>query len=223
MWWKRKAKYEDLRAKLDKEIFKYLERKDFQKGYDDSVYYLIYKKKTNFGFEIFELEYLILTEELKICFGLRFNEIENIYDKIHQIESRENAYSLFIDSVNLLHFNEVNRAKFKFNKTEDIDIGFKNAKFIFENYAEEYFKKYDSISKFSELVNREKYVEDLRGNFQNHGGGSKEDRAASGIIASKILKEKDTEDLKRKYLENITSKDLESIFNSIDKYFEKKI
>ena len=43
MWWKRKAKYEDLRAKLDKEIFKYLERKDFQKGYDDSVYYLIYK------------------------------------------------------------------------------------------------------------------------------------------------------------------------------------
>lgn len=216
MWWKQKAKYEDLKLNLDNEIFQYLERKDFQR--DNEA--LIYKRKTDFGFEIFELEYLILNKEMKIGFGLRFNEIEKIYAEIHHIESLENSYTLFIDSVNLLSFKEVDKAKFKFATIEDIKIGFQNAKFIFDNYAKEYFKKYDSILKFSQLVNREKYKEDLRGNFEFHG--SKEDAAINGIIASRILKEKDTDDLKARHLINNPSEDLESTFKLIDEYFEKK-
>jgi len=210
------VKYEDLKAKLDKEIFQYLERNDFQRDNED----LIYKRKTDFGFEIFELEYLILNKEMKIGFGLRFNEIEKIYAEIHDIESLENSYTLFIDSANLLSFKETDKAIFKFDKIEDIKIGFENSKFIFDNYAKEYLKKYDSILKFSQLVNREKYKEDLRGNFELHG--SKEDAAINGIIASMILKEKDTDDLKRKHLTNNPSKDLESTFKLIDEYFEKK-
>lgn len=216
MWWKRKVKYEDLKLKLNKEIFQYFGTKDFQKNSED----LVYKKKTSFGFEIFELEYLILSKELKIGFGLRFNEIENIYDEIHQIKSSENSYTLFIDAINLLHFKEANKAKFKFNKIEDVKLGFENAMFIFDNYAKEYFRKYDSLLKFSQLVNREKNEDDLRGNFKFHG--NKEDAAINGIIASRILKEDDTEELKRKHLANISSDELKSTFNLIDKYFEKK-
>jgi hypothetical protein len=216
MWWNRKVKYEDLKSSLDKEVFEYLENKGFQRSDD----YLIYKKKTNFGFEIFDVEYLILKEELKIGFGLRFNEIENIYDQVHQINSPENSFTLFIDAVNLLHYKEVNKAKFKFNSPEDVNIAIENVKFIFENYATEYFQKYDSISKFSELVNRERYEEDIRGNIQYHGG--KEDAAINGIIASSILEEKDVEILKQKHLANIPSEDLGSIFNLISEYFENQ-
>lgn len=214
MWWKRKAKYEDLKTELDKKVFHFLEKEDFQRGSED----LVYRKKTDFGFELFELEYLSQTKELKIEFGLRFNQIEDIYHKIHQIELSLNSYTLFINAVNLLHFKEIEKAKFRFKKVEDVKVGIENVKFIFENYAKEYFKKYDSILKFSQLVNRGKYEEDLRGDFQFHG--NKEDAAINGIIASNLLKEKDIDDLKRRHLTNISSKDLESTFKLIDKYFE---
>jgi len=220
MWWKRKAKYEDLKAKLDKEIFQFLERKDFQRDNENSVYYLVYKKKTSFGFEIFELEFLILSKELKVVFGLRFNEIENIYGQVHQMKLPENSLTLFIDSVELLYFKEVEKAKFKFEKIEDVKIGLENTKHIFENYAANYFKKYGSLEKFNNLVNRERYEEDLRGNFNFHG--NKEDAAINGIIASKILKEKGTENLKKKHLSNNQSESLESIFKLVDEYFERK-
>jgi hypothetical protein len=216
MWWKGKMKYEDLKSNLNKEIFEYLIRKDFKRDNDE----LVYKRKTNFGFEIFELEHLIQTEELKIGFGIRYNEIESIYAQIHQINSPENSFTLYIDAANLLYFKEANKAKFKFIKPEDVIIGVENIKFIFENYATNYFQKYDSIAKFSELVNRIKHQEDLRGNFQFHG--SKEDAAVNGIIASRILKEEETEDLKRKHLANNPSEDFKLTIELINKYFENK-
>lgn len=216
MWWNRKVKYSELRFKLDEALFDYLERKGFQRDLNE----LIYKRKTDFGFAIFELEYLIQSEELKIGFGLRFNEIENIYDQIHQIESPKNSYTLFIDASQLPTFKEADKAKFKFWKREDVEVAIENAKYIFEKYASQYFQKYNSIFKFSQLVNREKHIEDLRGNFQFHG--SKVDTAINGIIASRILKEEGTEDLKRKHLANNPREDLKSTFELIDKYFEEK-
>lgn len=216
MWWNRKVKYEDLKLKLDQEVFQFLERIGFQKDQED----LVYKKETSFGYEIFELTHLPLSKELKIGFGLRFNEIETIYDIIHKIKSPENSYTLFIDAENLLHFKEAKKAKFKFNNIEDVKLGFENAMFIFDNYSKEYFRKYNSLSKLSQLVNREKNEFDLRGNFKFHG--SNEDAAIIGIIASKILVENDTEELKRKHLSLIPCENLKATFNQIDKYFEKK-
>lgn len=61
----------------------------------------------------------------------------------------------------------------------------------------------------------------MRGNFQFHG--SKFDAAVNGIIASKILKEKETEDYKRKYLANDQSEDLKSAFKLIEEYFDKMV
>ena len=212
MFWKQKTKYEDLKLSLEKKIFEYLKKKGFQKDTQE----LVFKKVTDFGFEIFELEYLATTKELKIEFGLRFNEIEDIYDKIHQINSPKNSFTIYIDSSQLLFFKERKRSKFSFNKIDDIKIGFNNAKYVYENFAELYFQKYGSIEKLSNLLNREKHQEELKGNFQFHG--TKEDAAINGIIASKILNEKDMEELKTKHLRwNKSSKNLELIFDSIDK------
>ncbi|WP_397363653.1 hypothetical protein [Olleya sp. R77988] len=212
MFWKRKTKYENLKLSLEKEVYEYLKNKGFQKDAQD----LVFKKNTDFGFEIFELEYLITSEELKIGFGLRFNEIEDIYDQIHQIELPKNSFTIYIDSSQLLYFKERGKAKFSFNQIDDIKIGINNVKYIFENFAELYFQRYGSIEKVSNLLNRKKHQEDLKGNFQFHG--TKEDAAINGIIASKILNEKDIEELKTNHLRwNKSNKDLKSIFDSIDK------
>lgn len=90
-------KYDDLKRMLDKELLEYFRNKSFLRYADE----LIYKRRTEFGFEIFELDYSLLNEELKIGFGLRFNEIENIYRQIYNIELPENSLTLFIDAGNL--------------------------------------------------------------------------------------------------------------------------
>ena len=210
MWWSRKVKYEELKNKLDNGLFQYFSKIDFNKDNED----LIYKRKTNFGYEIFELEYLISSKDLKLMYGLRFNEIEDIYDSIHKINSPQNSYTLFVDSINIVDQKDTNRAKFKFTTIEDVNLGIRNTEFIFEHYAEKHFAKYGSISKFSNLVNREEDQEGI--NWNN------EDAAINGIIASKILEDKDTEDLKVRHLANNPNTNLRSIFRLIDEHFSNK-
>lgn len=181
------------RGFLKNEVLTRLDERLRPKGFKLSKAACEFVQKTDFGWNKYQLVFLVRVSGWEIQLGLltRFDVVENLY---HQISNFEKKYhrgtATIVTPIEDLVNSSITKAKFELtNETQISDI-VSGLLELFENIAMPFFEKYNNLEAIDEQLNSNVKDVSLTGYIS---------KGTTSLITAKLMKREDYDELESAY------------------------